>query len=237
MTDVRARVVCLPYSGGSGFAYRQWPPLGDGVDVLPLDYPGHPLRPDEPLKHSVPDLVADLTEALRGVWDKPFALCGTSLGALVAFELARVAEAAGRAPAVVVLAACAAPSRLPRHPPVSDRDDEAFLAAIAGRYGGAAVGLAADPDARDWLLPALRADIRAFETYRGAEAAPIAADLIVASGQDDGSVGFGDVAAWRSFTTGTCRVLSVPGDHFFLLDQPHEVVGELGSRLRTGTRP
>ncbi len=230
---VRARVFCLPYAGGSSLAYRAWPDLGPGVEVVPLDYPGRLMRPAEPLVDSVPELVAALTEELEPLWDTPFVLCGTSLGSLVAFELARAAERAGHRPEAVVLCACAAPGRLPQRPPVTDLPDAEFLAAVAERYGGAIGALSDDPQALALVLPMLRADIRAFERYAARSDPPgtITADVIAFAGQQDRSTRFGEIAAWRALTTGDFQVRSVPGGHFFLEERPHEVAGEIRARL------
>ncbi|MFC9327330.1 thioesterase II family protein [Kitasatospora sp. NPDC057015] len=229
---VVARVFCLPYAGGSSLAYRGWG-LGPGVELVAVDYPGRLMRPAEPAPDSVPELVAALTEELSPSWDLPFVLCGTSLGSLVAFELARAAEQAGRPPEAVVLCACAAPGRPPRGEPVTDLADTAFLEAVAERYGGAVAALSGDPEAQAVVLPMLRADLRAFERYAGsAPPAPIAADIVAFSGRQDRSTGFGEIAAWRSFTTGDFQVSSVPGGHFFVEQQPPEVIGEIRSRLR-----
>ncbi|MET8544521.1 alpha/beta fold hydrolase [Kitasatospora sp. NPDC004799] len=230
---VRARVFCLPYAGGSSLAYRSWPDLGPGVEAVALDYPGRMMRPDEPLVDSVPGLVAALTDELAPFWDTPFVLCGSSLGSLVAFELARAAERAGHRPEAVVLCACAAPGRLPRRAPVTDLPDAEFLAAVTERYDGAIGELSDDPQALELVLPGLRADIRAFERYAARTDPPgtIAADVIAFAGQQDRSTRFGEVAAWRARTTGDFQVRSVPGGHFFVARQPDQVAGEIRARL------
>jgi cytochrome P450/surfactin synthase thioesterase subunit len=222
-----ARVFCLPYAGGSSVAYRRWRNLGERVEVVAVDYPGHLLRPDEPALESVQEIVADLAARLAPLWDAPFVICGASLGALVAFELARSAEALGRRPLAVVLAACAAPSRLPKHASIADLDDEAFIRSVENRYGTVGVSLGSDPDVAQIVLPALRADIAVFERYAATSPDAITSDILAIAGQDDGSVSYGEIAAWQEFTSGTARPLSVPGGHFFVETDPHPVVGEI----------
>ncbi|MEW2192912.1 thioesterase II family protein [Streptomyces microflavus] len=231
---VAARVFCLPYSGGSSLAYRDWSGLGPGVEVVAVDYPGRLMRPAEPLVESVPGLVAALAEELYPYWDVPFVVCGTSLGSLVAFELARAAEEAGRPAEAAVLCACAAPGRLPRTPPVTALADTDFLDAVADRYGGALAALRGDPEAQAVLVPMLRADLRAFEQYAAQPVPPlpISTDIIAFAGRQDRSTRFGEVVGWRAFTTGDFQVRSVSGGHFFIEQQPAEVIGEIRTRLR-----
>jgi surfactin synthase thioesterase subunit len=227
-----ARIFCLPFAGGSGIAFHGWQDLSPDFEVIPVDYPGHLMRPNEGLAESMAELVACLLDELDNLWERPFVLCGSSLGGLVAFELARAAEAGGRAPEAVVVAACAAPSRLPKLPPVAGFGDEEFLTAVSRRYGGPLAKLADDHEALELALPALRADIGIFEAYAGSTPIPISSPLTAISGQTDPTVTYGDVAAWREFSTGNVRVASVPGDHFFMISEPHLVLQEIRAAFR-----
>ncbi|MEU3199947.1 cytochrome P450 [Streptomyces sp. NPDC006996] len=227
-----ARVFCLPYAGGSSLAFRQWHELGDGIEVLTPDYPGHLFRSAEPLVDDLGKLVRLLFEELSPGWDKPFVLCGASLGGLVAFELTRAAEAAGYRPLALVLAACAAPNRMARRSPLADlADDASFIAAINERYGRLDGALWNDPDARDIILPMMRADMAAFESFQVDAAAPVAADIVAISGQDDRAVSYADVAAWSGFTEGRFDLRSAPGGHFLMEVNPGGVLGEVRSLI------
>ena len=83
---VRLRVLCFPHAGGGASAFRGWtrdqPP---GVDIRAVQLPGREDRIREPF----PEDILALCEALLPSLDVPYVLVGNSLGALVAFELAR----------------------------------------------------------------------------------------------------------------------------------------------------
>ncbi|MBC7975168.1 MAG: thioesterase [Myxococcales bacterium] len=227
----RARIFCCPYAGGSSLAYRRWADGDPDVEVVSLDYPGRLQRDDEPMLRSVAELAASLFEDIADKLDRPAAIVGSSLGGLVAFELVRLAERRGIRIAVLVVCACAAPARLQRRQALADLDDDAFVAGLTERYGGAFGAVAADPEARELFLPILRADIETFEAYAGTEVTPIRAEIIAVRGEADRAVSFADVAAWRACSSGAVQLLAVPGDHFFVQDRPSAVLHEIRSRL------
>jgi hypothetical protein len=77
-----------------------------------------------------------------------------------------------------------------------------------------------------------RADVETFESYAGADAAPIAADIVAIRGEQDRAVSFADVAGWHDYTRRGFTLLSVPGDHFFVESAPSLVAQELRSRAK-----
>ncbi|TRV78301.1 thioesterase [Streptomyces sp. 130] len=218
---------CLPYAGGSSMAFRSWTGALPGCEVVTTDYPGHLLRPGERLVRSMDRMVDLLCGELADRWDHPFVLLGSSMGALVAFELARRAEAVGRPPAAVVLLSCAAPSLLPLLPPIAGLGDEAFLAAFTARYGGPVHHLLDDPASRDLLLPIVRADMELFEDYARSCPAPVSCDLIAIAGADDPVVTPDSARAWGDFSKGRVDSLTVPGGHFVVESNTAEVTAVL----------
>src|SRR5438034_3227741 len=118
-----ARIVCLPYAGGSGWAFHRTQ-APSGTELVGMDYPGHQARLDELPASSLGVLADQLHRELDAVWDVPVILLGVSLGAIVAFELALRAEAAGRPPAVLLAVSSVAPDRVAVRRTTHLSDDE-----------------------------------------------------------------------------------------------------------------
>lgn len=92
------RLLCVPYAGGSPAMYQRWRTrLADLVDVLPLCPPGRAHRFNEPPLHDVHELADEVAVASAQLCDRPVALFGYSLGALVALEVTRRLTAFGHA--------------------------------------------------------------------------------------------------------------------------------------------
>lgn len=208
----RVRLVVVPAAGSAASAYRAWLALGDGVEVLLAQPPGREERFAEPGLESVPALARALAGALGGL-EPPLALLGHSLGALVAFETARLLAAAGTAPARLFVAAGAPPPRRPPPAPIHTLPDQAFFAAVAA-LGGVPPAIAANPELRALVLPALRADFTALERYGDGPPPPLDVPIVAFAAQADRLIGPDDVAGWRAVAGAGFALHVVPGDHF-----------------------
>jgi surfactin synthase thioesterase subunit len=86
----RLRLFCFPYAGGGASLYRGWSKaLPLEVEVCSIQLPGREDRLREAPITSISLLVQALSYAIRPYLDRPFAFWGHSMGALIAFELAR----------------------------------------------------------------------------------------------------------------------------------------------------
>ncbi|NEQ95287.1 MAG: acyltransferase domain-containing protein [Cyanothece sp. SIO2G6] len=82
------RLFCLPELGGSAFLFRNWSDqLPPQIEVVPIELPGRGEDESEQPFTSFLPVVQTLAQVLQPYLDKPFAIWGQSLGALVGFEL------------------------------------------------------------------------------------------------------------------------------------------------------
>ena len=91
---------------------------------------------------------------------------GHSMGALVAFELARrFGDDEGSAPTHLFVSGRRAPHLPPRHPAITHLPDDKFVQEIRRRYNGIPDEVMQHPDLLALLLPGLRADLSVIEAY------------------------------------------------------------------------
>ncbi|RII89311.1 thioesterase II family protein, partial [Clavibacter michiganensis] len=85
-------------AGGAATAYRGWAPFAPrGVEVLAVQYSGRGDRYGDPVSPDLDTLAAEVAEAVDALPERlPVVLFGHSMGALVAYETARVLAARGR---------------------------------------------------------------------------------------------------------------------------------------------
>jgi medium-chain acyl-[acyl-carrier-protein] hydrolase len=151
----------------------------------------------------------------RAGGDRPFAFFGYSLGARVAFELARALRRHSQTlPVHLLLAACPAP-QLPPRPPLHTLPRDAFLAELDQRNGIPAEVLA-EPELLELLLPMVRADFTLYETAVYHEETPLSSPITTFGGTKDPIVSPAALSAWSIQTTGPFQHVLFPGDHFFL---------------------
>ncbi|MFE2556374.1 thioesterase II family protein [Streptomyces sp. NPDC055103] len=227
-----ARLICFPHAGGAASAYFALArALAPHVEVVAVQYPGRHDRRREPAVTDLRLLAGLVTEAL-GVPDRPYALFGHSMGAIVAHETARLlAGRPGPGPLRLFLSGRGAPSAALRE--TGPRDDAALLAEIR-RLGGTDGARLDDPDLLELALPVLRADYAALGGYRWTGGPPLDTPVSVLVGAADPLVPPGRAEAWREHTTGPFELRVFPGGHFYLGDATEEVAGLVTAALTAG---
>ncbi|MEU2912168.1 thioesterase II family protein [Streptomyces massasporeus] len=222
------RLICFPHAGGAASAYQPLSRrLRPHVEVRAVQYPG---RQDRRLETPVADIGELAAVVARKLQDDetaaPFAFFGHSMGALAAYETARILqERGGPSPRRLFLSARGAPGPQ-RSPHDVLPDDDAILAAVR-RLGGTGVTLLDDPELVAMVLPALRADYAALAAYSWAPREPLHTPVTVLCGDADPVVSVQEASQWRAFTRAETEVRVFPGGHFYVdqhLDDVAEVV-------------
>lgn len=229
------RLFCFPYAGGTAVAYRTWQDDFPGhVEVCAVEPPGrrHRIR-EEPFRR-LPELADAVIEALAAEFDAPFAFFGHSLGALVAFEVARrLAGGAGPRPAALFLSSAAAPHLTRDRPAIGDLPLAQLLARLRD-YGGTMPGILDDPALFEVFLPVLRADLQAFDSYSCDSRTRLDIPTHLYGGEQDKTVPAARLWAWREI----CEVVSVrmfQGDHFYLRDHQQSLTASIAQKLNTAS--
>ncbi|UPK75795.1 alpha/beta fold hydrolase [Nocardioidaceae bacterium SCSIO 66511] len=228
----RARLFCLPHAGAGASAYNGWPEkLAEhtDVEVIPVRPPGRESRLAE-----LPRLdPSELTDALERRLDRPYALFGHSVGARLAFEVVRELRRRGLPePVFLGASACPAPQLPVESPEDSTLSDDAFLDRVAS-IGGMPAHVLTDPEVRELVLPALRADFDYVDTYRYEPESPLRVLLHAFGGDDDPEARPDQIQAWQSQTVGPFRCTILRGDHFFVTEQRDAVIRQVAESLES----
>jgi medium-chain acyl-[acyl-carrier-protein] hydrolase len=214
----RLRLFCFPYAGGGAHTYRTWPQaLPADVEVCPVNLPGRESRLREPAFKQLGPLVDALVPQLLPLLDRPYALFGHSMGAMIAFETAR--RLRGRkvaGPQHLFVSG----RRAPQLPPKGERRTydlpEAEFIEELGRLNGTPREVLEHPELLELLLPILRADFSICQTYAYAPGEPLDIPITAFGGVEDQDVGRARLEAWREQTSGAFKLHLIPGDHFFI---------------------
>jgi surfactin synthase thioesterase subunit len=209
------RLVCIPHAGGGASAYARWRAHRDGeVIVVPLpgrdgDHAQAPLKSIGEMAHQAATFIED--RRLERVM-----LFGHSMGALVAYEAAKLLRDAAQSPIErLTVSGCQCPASFSSDRLSEIGDDEQFLRAVT-EYGGLPRELLQDPAFIDYVLPILRADLAACDAYRYEPGEPLDIPILAFGGANDVRVPLHDVFGWRKFTSAQFDARVFPGGHFFI---------------------
>jgi surfactin synthase thioesterase subunit len=230
--DARFRLVCMPHAGGTAsFFLPMTAALGAATEVLAIQYPGRHDRIEDPLIASIGALAEELCAVLLPRIRFPFALFGHSMGALAALELAGRLEAVGLPPAWLFVSGAGAP--VPRPDRRFREADDTRLMAELRRLSGTDPKALASQQLLRLLLPAIRNDIAAAETYKPREGTLVTCPITALVGDADPVVSVDDARAWSAFTRAAFDLEVFTGGHFYLARQRHHVAEAITRRLAT----
>ena len=219
--------------------YRSWAQdLGEGVDVRAVRLPGRESRLQEPAFDRVEPLVDALIEAIGERLKRPYALFGHSMGALVAFELAReLRRRAGPAPAHLFLSGRSSP-RFPDPPQAVHLLPDADFIDYLRTLKGTPEVILADPGMREVFFPTLRADFAVCAQYRYRVEPPLDLPITVFGGSRDFERGPELLEEWKRETSAPFGLHILPGDHFFVRTAKPQLLSLLRRELdRTAGPP
>ena len=219
-------LVCLPHAGGSASFFRPVAmALSPEVDVVAVQYPGRQdRRTEQPI-----DEIAVLADHIHDILGRqpqiPLTFFGHSMGAVVGFEVARRLEADGHDPVRLFVSGRRAPSTY-RDEKVHLRDDAGIMAEVR-KLNGTISSVLGDDEMMRAVLPALRADYRAIETYSCPPQTTVSCPITALTGDADPNTTVDEATAWAQHTSGSFGIQVFAGGHFFLTEQAGEVMKTL----------
>lgn len=223
-------LLVFPHAGAGASAYRDFSKvLSDTFEVLVIQYPGRQDRAAEAPLPSLPAMAAaafdefSTSEHHRGA---PIVTFGHSMGALVAFEFVRLAEAAGITVRQLNVSAAVAPWLAAAKPP-HPTEDEDILTHLA-MLDGTDTDVFAHRELMRLALPVMKADYRAFDDYDCGEHVTVTAPIHAIGGDQDPYVTLGDLYGWAKHTD-THNVTMFAGGHFYLNAHIEAIAGLLTS--------
>jgi medium-chain acyl-[acyl-carrier-protein] hydrolase len=232
----RCRLFCLPHSGSGASQFLSWqkflPPV---LDICPVQLPGRENRLREAPLTQIRRIAEILAAELMLYLDRPFILYGSSTGALIAFELARELRKQKIGPPLSLYALARPAPHLPQtDDPLHQLPDAMFLAELTRRFNGMSPLILQDRELMELLLPTLRADVTALETYVYQPEAPLDCPIHAFGGSLDSTTTEDGLQGWRLHTKGSFDLKMFHGDHFFIRSNQQSIFQAISKEIAAG---
>jgi surfactin synthase thioesterase subunit len=235
VTGRTPKLYIFPHAGGSAQFYVPFAKaFSSDIKRIAVQYPGRRGTHDLASFTSIPDLADGVCEKLPPAdqSDGEVAFFGHSMGALVAFEVARRFEAVGHPIAALFVSACAAPGRIGYdHIPESDRG---LLDAVSAMTGANPEFLENEEFAAK-ILPTLRG-LKAIANYECPPDATVSCPIFAFVGDDDEVATYDKVMPWSQRTASEFTLRVFTGHHFYLNDHLPELVGDVEDKIASHCR-
>lgn len=235
-SQASSRLFCFPYAGGGASLFRAWQQyLPQSIELCPVQLPGRETRAMEPAFSRIEPLVEMLSQDLKNYFDLPYAFFGYSMGALIAFDLARKLNGSARMPSFLFLAARRGP-RLPGSSSTKALTDSQFIDELRS-LGGVTEAVLQSPEIMEMILPTLRADFLLCENYQYSPGKLLDCPILVLGGKEDKNIAHAELAAWSEETSASCSVKLFDGGHFFLHNSHSAIVSYILNELLAQPSP
>jgi surfactin synthase thioesterase subunit/glycosyltransferase involved in cell wall biosynthesis len=203
------RLFWFPHAGGGAVRSRK-------VHTVGVRLPGRESRLAEAPFERMGPLVHALADAIEPYLEQPYSLFGHSMGAVVAFQLARELRRRGKPlPSTLIASAARAPQFRRNHVPPPAPSREQLIEELR-RLDGVPAEVLDDAAMLRAILPALEADTALYRNYVYAEDAPFEFRIRAYGGEDDPNIRREHLEGWGEQTTGSFGMRIFPGGHFYL---------------------
>lgn len=229
------KIFCIPYAGSSASVFAKWnASVHPSIELAPIELAGRGARFNEPFYEDFEDCVGAVFDQIVSTpLHSPYALFGHSMGANIAFEVARRLDVeAILNPSHLFLSASRSPQVPTKVSEIHLMTDAAFVEELR-RLGGTDEELFRNQDLLDIFLPIIRADFSMLSTY---SFKPILQLLdmkfIILNGKLDDFTDQ-EIYGWQELSSQKCEFQFFEGGHFFIERQYNEVLNYIGSCMQS----
>jgi medium-chain acyl-[acyl-carrier-protein] hydrolase len=229
--QARLNLICFPYAGGGAQLFNNWQPAFGEVQICAVQYPGRGSRVREQAFTDCQALVDAFVPHLLPFLNKSFAFFGHSMGAIIAYEVARhLQEQYGMQLERLIVSGRRAPQIPSNDPPTYNLPDAEFVEELR-RLNGTPEAVLEHPELMQMMLGIIRADFTLTQTYKYTPGPQLTCPVSVFGGLEDADVTREHLEAWCELTSNGCSLRMFEGDHFFIQTNEKPVLRIINEQL------
>jgi medium-chain acyl-[acyl-carrier-protein] hydrolase len=231
--DSDVRLICFHFAGGSAQSFLPWRQPSTGVcELLAAELPGRSRRYNESFSISVLDAAEHFADTYTKLEPKKCVFYGHSLGALLAYETARIlAERGFSGPNKLIVSSRSGPVSFPVSiglPELSDISLMKYLRDLQGTKQS----VLENKMLMEMMLPIIRADLEIIYGYEHCNNPVLGIPVDVIGAIDDHHCPFESLLDWRNVTSKAFNLQMIPGGHFAPIAHP-DIVLKIVNNLKS----
>lgn len=231
----KIKLFCFPNAGSSAMIYMRWKRLlREDIEFIPIEYPGHGSRMNEPFCNNMSELIEDTIKIITPNIDtnSRYAFFGHSMGSAVAYELYyRLTSLGYQEPVHIFFSGREAPTNVEKkdsHYLLSEDDFRKHLLEL----GGITQEVLDNQELSKVILPIVRSDylILGLFDYRIKDY-KMKCKITILNGNEDEVVKRNEVKDWALITEKSVDFYYFEGGHFYINDYKEQIVDIINEKI------
>ncbi|OOM71668.1 linear gramicidin dehydrogenase LgrE [Clostridium puniceum] len=222
---------CFPFAGVGAAYFNRWIKyFKDDIVVCPIHLPGREEKIMEDPYVNMELLIDDLFEEISNYSSNNIILFGHSMGAKIAYEIAKKLELASYPAKQLIISGSRVP-HIPESNPIYNLPDEEFIKAIV-RFDGTPKEILYNKELLKFFLPMLKADFTMDEKYHTTEVVKLSCQITAFGGISDKEADEEAMKEWKEYTKSNFKIFMFEGKHFFIRDKEAEILNIISQGIR-----
>lgn len=229
-------IMLFPHAGSAASFYAGWKKhFREDINVMPVQYPGRENRRRENIPNSISRMAKDfIQDNLDIIKRNKILLFGHCMGALICWEIAKILSESEYETSIVLFVSSYTAPDVGFDRRTNDMTEEDMLGYLC-ENGFINESLFGDKDFFEYYASIMRADLSLMEKYNYLDNKDIKIkfDIYTVNGKNDSQDLLDKVLYWKHYTEGCFRRILMEGGHFYLKENPEEVIRTIQSIFDT----
>ncbi|PHM40271.1 CFA synthetase, thioesterase component [Xenorhabdus mauleonii] len=219
--EAEVQLLFLHHAGGSCFSYMELAhKLLSNIEIYTLELAGRGMRIAEPFQTDAETVLSDILASINHLKlgeDKPLLLFGHSLGAELAYHVARKLE--HEAPEKKIALILSARGFFEPEDLINDECEEysdEHVVNIINQCGGTPQDVLSNPELRDYLIRTMKHDLLLLDSLSRLPKTKLNVQTKVIGGSEDNRVHVSQLEMWRKVLPASAEQHVFTGGHFYV---------------------
>jgi medium-chain acyl-[acyl-carrier-protein] hydrolase len=221
---------CFSYAGGSGQNYYSWKELlPNCIELRVITLPGRGKRFLETPLESINTMADEIVTEIQQCSNQKILFYGHSMGAALAYECALRLERLHAPIEHLFVGGFRAPHLPCTRTKINNLPQDNFLFELS-KYGATPQEVLDEKGLLEMILPMLRADFKAIESYRAIEQS-ISCPITAFYGLNDHCIIPDQVKKWNACTHSYFNTIAINGSHLFHESHANEIISTITNAI------